>query len=141
MIYRNKKNQGLYQLLTTATNVTNDQLPDEMAVYRPIDVENPTTYVRRLSEFYVKFEKVEVQDKPSTLLMYEQLTPREKEVAQLIMTGVPNKIIARMLEIGIRTVKEHVSNIFQKTKIKTRAELASFMTVVALNSRRNHGIF
>ncbi len=53
-----------------------------------------------------------------------KLTPREKEVAQRIAHGCSNKCVANKLNITERTVKAHLSSIFQKTGIKDRVHLA-----------------
>ncbi len=52
-----------------------------------------------------------------------RLSPREREVAQLICEGLTNKQIAARLFVSLSTVKLTVSNIFEKTGIKSRAQL------------------
>ena len=54
------------------------------------------------------------------------LTPRELEVVQCIVEGCSNKDIARQFTISEETVKRHLSNIFDKTGVSTRLELALF---------------
>lgn len=51
------------------------------------------------------------------------LTKRETEIALLICRGYSNREIAEDLIISETTVKKHVSNIFEKTKISRREEL------------------
>ena len=51
------------------------------------------------------------------------LTLREREVAELIRQGLTNKQIAARLYISISTVKMTISNIFDKTGVKSRAQL------------------
>lgn len=53
----------------------------------------------------------------------EPLTRRERDVLQCIATGLSNKEIAEMLEIGWRTVETHRSNIMHKLGVKNLAEL------------------
>ena len=53
-----------------------------------------------------------------------KLTNREKEVAQRIAHGCSNKCVANKLDISERTVKAHLSSIFEKTGIKDRVHLA-----------------
>lgn len=50
------------------------------------------------------------------------LSNREKEILQLVAQGKSNKEIATELVISINTVKVHVSNIFQKINVSSRAE-------------------
>ncbi len=52
------------------------------------------------------------------------LTPREREVATRAAQGLSNKVIARELDITERTVKAHLSAIFERTGVKDRLQLA-----------------
>ena len=52
-----------------------------------------------------------------------KLSPREREVAMLIQEGLTNKQIAARLYISISTVKMTISNIFDKTGIKSRTQI------------------
>ena len=54
------------------------------------------------------------------------LTPREMEVVQCIAEGCSNKDVARQFTISEETVKRHLSNVFDKTGVSTRLELALF---------------
>lgn len=62
--------------------------------------------------------------KEESLQMPPDLTRREKEITQLVASGESNKEIARVLEITERTVKAHISEIFKKTKTRSRVQLA-----------------
>jgi NarL family two-component system response regulator YdfI len=55
----------------------------------------------------------------------EQLTPREREVLQMISTGLGNKEIAGKLSISEHTVKFHVASILGKLGASTRTEAVS----------------
>jgi DNA-binding CsgD family transcriptional regulator len=57
--------------------------------------------------------------------LIDPLTERENEVLTLILTGKSNKEIAAAMSIGESTVKFHVSNIFSKYDVGSRAELIS----------------
>ncbi len=52
------------------------------------------------------------------------LTAREREIVAAIAAGESNKDIAARLSISQQTVKHHLTNIFDKTGISTRLELA-----------------
>jgi DNA-binding NarL/FixJ family response regulator len=52
------------------------------------------------------------------------LTPRELEIVSAVVAGYSNKEIAAHLKISQDTVKHHLSNIFDKTGVSTRVELA-----------------
>lgn len=54
------------------------------------------------------------------------LTPREMEVVACIVEGCSNRDIARQFGLSEETVKRHLSNIFDKTGVSTRLELAMF---------------
>jgi two-component system nitrate/nitrite response regulator NarL len=54
------------------------------------------------------------------------LTPRELEIIKCITRGASNKDIGRQFTISEDTVKRHLSNIFDKTGVGTRLELAIF---------------
>ena len=54
------------------------------------------------------------------------LTPRELDVVKCIVEGCSNKDIARQFTISEETVKRHLSNIFDKSGVSTRLELALF---------------
>lgn len=52
------------------------------------------------------------------------VSAREKEIIRLLLTGCRNKEIASLLTISEKTVKNHLSNIFDKLGVKDRLELA-----------------
>ena len=56
---------------------------------------------------------------------WASLTPAEREVVRLVGEGLRNDAIARRLFIAPGTVKVHLSHIFAKLGITTRAELAA----------------
>ena len=66
---------------------------------------------RRLMSFF---------DAPATA-SFPQLTAREREVLQLIAEGRPNAAIADELVLSLKTVRNHVSNIFAKLRVADRA--------------------
>ncbi|WP_298208756.1 response regulator transcription factor [Ferrimicrobium sp.] len=50
------------------------------------------------------------------------LTHRESEILELIVKGMATKSIAQSLFLGEETVKSHLSSIYRKLKVKSRAE-------------------
>ncbi|MGH7980906.1 MAG: LuxR C-terminal-related transcriptional regulator, partial [Limisphaerales bacterium] len=52
------------------------------------------------------------------------LTPREREVLDLLSKGFVDKEIAQAMGIGIWTVHDHIKNIFQRLHVRTRVEAA-----------------
>ena len=54
---------------------------------------------------------------------YESLTPREREVFALVVTGRPNKQIAALLSLSEMTVKVHRSQLTRKLRARSLVEL------------------
>ena len=54
----------------------------------------------------------------------DSLTPREKQIIKLIAGGLPNKLIARKLNITEGTVKVHVKHLLKKLRLRSRVEVA-----------------
>ncbi len=52
------------------------------------------------------------------------LSPREREVLGLLVAGLPNKLIARRLEISEKTVKSHLTNVFRAIGVTDRTQAA-----------------
>jgi DNA-binding NarL/FixJ family response regulator len=73
------------------------------------------------------------QEQPEALLLdgkqwvYVQnrynLTPRERQIAELICQGLRNGNIARHLRIRPGTVKTHTRNIYRKVRVKSKIEM------------------
>ncbi|MCM8778725.1 MAG: response regulator transcription factor [Candidatus Omnitrophica bacterium] len=57
---------------------------------------------------------------------YNDLTEREKEILRLIALGGTNKEIAQKLGISEKTVKNHISNIFQTLHVNNRTQAAIY---------------
>lgn len=57
-----------------------------------------------------------------------ELTRREREIVRLIVGGASNKHVATVLDISERTVKGHLSNVFQKLGVSDRLKLVLYLT-------------
>lgn len=57
---------------------------------------------------------------------YDELTPREKQILQLIAQGNSNKDIAQMLNLSVNTVSVHRANLMDTLNIHRTAELVLF---------------
>jgi two-component system response regulator DctR len=55
------------------------------------------------------------------------LSAREREVLDLILAGMMNKVVADKLGISMRTVEVHRAHIFDKMQVKTAVELAGLL--------------
>lgn len=51
------------------------------------------------------------------------LSKREKEVALFVAQGMSNQEVAEMMYVSLRTVKAHLSSIYEKTEVRNRLEL------------------
>ncbi len=59
--------------------------------------------------------------------LWDTLTAREKQVAKLAARGLRNAEIARALTITERTVSTHLTNIYSKLDVHSKAELANLL--------------
>jgi DNA-binding NarL/FixJ family response regulator len=50
------------------------------------------------------------------------LTPRQSEVLSLLLQGLPNKLIARQLNLSVETVKDHVAAVLRALGVSTRTQ-------------------
>jgi len=67
-----------------------------------------------------EYVKKNTQDKPT---IYSKLTPREREILQLIAEGKNTKEIAGYLFISVKTVETHRRHIKRKLRVDSVAEL------------------
>jgi DNA-binding NarL/FixJ family response regulator len=61
---------------------------------------------------------------PVTAELVEKLTPRERDITKLVSEGLCQKSIANYLDISENTVRNHLRNIFDKTRVSSRLQLA-----------------
>jgi DNA-binding NarL/FixJ family response regulator len=54
----------------------------------------------------------------------EAFSAREREVLELLVEGLPNKLIARRLEISEKTVKTHLTSVFRAIGVTDRTQAA-----------------
>ena len=57
----------------------------------------------------------------------DSLTDRERDVMDLVIAGLPNKLVADQLNISVRTVEVHRSRVFDKMGVKSAVELANIL--------------
>jgi DNA-binding NarL/FixJ family response regulator len=67
-------------------------------------------------------------DKLTSSAELDELTPREREVLQLIARGYMYKEIAARLHLSVKTVESHVSSVLRKLQLSTRHELTRWAT-------------
>jgi len=57
---------------------------------------------------------------------YDLLTPREREILQLVAEGKSNKDVANLLHLSVYTVETHRANLMEKLKLKSVPELTLY---------------
>ena len=57
----------------------------------------------------------------------QELTERERQVAELASKGMRNREIARQLYISEETVKSHIRSIFHKTNLDRRSRIIEIL--------------
>lgn len=71
---------------------------------------------RRLTQFFA-------QPRPALPpAVFPELSEREREVLALIAQGLNNSEIAARLDLAVKTVRNHISNIFNKLQVVDRAQ-------------------
>lgn len=61
----------------------------------------------------------------SIILCYQQLTPKEGELAALVAKGLMNREIASVMNIAVRTVEVHRARVMEKMQAGSLAELVN----------------
>lgn len=79
----------------------------------------------RVTEWAQLFEDIE-----AGVAETADLTPREREILDLIGQGLTNQEIADRLVIEVGTVKNHVHNILQKLDVSSRSDAAAYLAVL-----------
>ena len=82
------------------------------------------TLLQRLINATARPEALASAPVPAGAAAIAKLSSRETEVARAVAAGAQNKVIARQMNITERTVKAHVSSIFDKLNIRDRLQLA-----------------
>jgi len=67
---------------------------------------------------------------------FESLTPREREVLTLVITGCPNKQIASRANLSEMTVKVHRSQVMRKMQAKSLVDLVRMADKLGVSTRK-----
>ena len=101
-----------YITKTTASNELPDLIEQAVEGLRPVSPD--------VAGFLLDID--EDIDAGSTI---ERLTPREREVVNLIARGYSYRETAARLDISVKTLESHMGNIFEKLSVASRHELAA----------------
>ncbi len=69
----------------------------------------------------------QLRERSDLQVRLKDLTERERDVMDLVVAGLPNKLIADQLDISVRTVEVHRSRVFDKMQVKSAVELANLL--------------
>jgi len=96
--------------------------------YIQIEKENTELIYEELKIAYdnLKDEHVKVEINPEEKEKILSLTEREREICSLIGQGKNNKEISKELYLSEGTVKNHITNIFNKLNLRDRTQLAVY---------------
>ncbi len=110
-----------------ASGCCNTHAAPEVLQHVAAVVENGGLWVRQslLLELMGSTSRI-LARRPSTVEnpLCDRLSERELQVARLVATGASNKEVARQLVITERTVKAHLTAIFEKFEIRDRLQLS-----------------
>ena len=68
----------------------------------------------------------QTSEEEAVSLLVDQLTPRERQVLELLVEGASGQTIAATLDISPNTVRTHVQNVLTKLQVRSRLEAATF---------------
>lgn len=83
----------------------------------------PTAMVNTL---FSQIARDAVERGAPALMESVKMTPRERQVTNLIAEGLSNKEIAARLHIAVHTVKSHVRNVMEKLTLHSRLQIAAY---------------
>jgi DNA-binding NarL/FixJ family response regulator len=106
--------------------VTKTIAPDELAAAIERVAQGDAVFSPRLAGFVL--DAFRTGDYVAGDEELNELTPREREVLQLIARGYMYKEIAARLHISAKTVESHVSSVLRKLQLSTRHELTRWAT-------------
>ena len=69
--------------------------------------------------------------------MLSCLTLRERQVMQLVTSGLPNKTVAHQLQLSVKTVEKHRGRLMKKLRLHSMGELFRFWFVLTWDEMRH----
>lgn len=105
------------------TAVTAMKLGASDVISKPIDTEHFLTIIRDALRRDVHLGAMQGGRRPVEVRGFSQLTPREREVLQLITNGQSNKEAGRELGISPRTIEVHRARVMEKLGARNTADL------------------
>ncbi len=81
-----------------------------------------------------------VGDQPKPNGAASNITEREREVLTRIALGMPNKLIAKELDLAVKTIEKHRSNLMRKLSLHNTAEVTMYAVRNGLVSADNNAV-
>ena len=103
--------------------VTAMKLGASDVISKPIDTEHLLTVIRDALRRDIHLGAMQGGRRPVEVRGFSQLTPREREVLQLITNGQSNKEAGRELGISPRTIEVHRARVMEKLGARNTADL------------------
>ncbi|MEU1181094.1 AAA family ATPase [Streptomyces sp. NPDC005820] len=127
---------GLWQaysllLASTQAQATGDH-PRAVALWEHAQRLAETGGARLLTDL-AALVRPRTEEPPPAPTELDQLTARERQIAELVAEGLGNQAIATKLFLSRRTVETHLSAIYRKTSVPSRSALAGLMTRATLD--------
>ena len=102
--------------------LTYSEVPDQLARAIGVVASSGFWVPRKLLSRFVE-TTVAGTKRPKSLPIARRLSPRERQVLELLLQNLSNKEVAKELHISSRTAKFHVSNLLAKHGVRRRADL------------------
>jgi FixJ family two-component response regulator len=106
-----------------AATVTAMKLGASDVITKPIDTEHLLTVIRDALRLDIHLRPVQGGRRPVEVRGFAQLTPRERQVLELITNGQSNKEAGRELGISPRTIEVHRARVMEKLGARNTADL------------------
>ena len=106
------------------TNTAPEVLTAIMSLVIIGEIYIPPTLVSNLSYKALQKENIAPFDEQIPPNIIEELTPRQRDVLELVHYGLSNKVIADRLSISENTVKAHMGAIMKKLGVNNRVQVA-----------------
>lgn len=102
---------------------------------KPIDKEYMLNAVHAAVASNVHMSAHEI-DEAEVIMRRDRLTPRERQVLQFVVAGVPNKLIAHNLGVSPRTIEQYRAHVMEKMAAHNLADLVR-MTITITDAATN----
>jgi two-component system response regulator FixJ len=103
--------------------VTAMKLGASDVITKPVDTERLLAVIREALRLDIHLRPVQGGRRPVEVRGFSQLTPRERQVLELITNGQSNKEAGRELGISPRTIEVHRARVMEKLGARNTADL------------------